>query len=278
MLFFPQVGSYSRSGCSEEFDCVLPWASTRCISGSGSRGFWDALGDAVETLADGARQQRREIGFGEKEGITLAEIAAQGLRAVATAVNNFEPWAPFLELGSQLGSAHSFGHHHIGKQQVDFAIELVPDTQGFGAGPGLEHPVGLAFEKVADELAQHLLVFDHQDGFFTAADRLGHHGSLGGGLGGTSGGGEIDLERGADANLAGDFGPALVLFDDAVNGGQAQTGALANLFGSKERLENPVQRLPVHAAAAVGNRKTNEIADPRVGMLRNVGGTDRREE
>src|ERR1035441_4581750 len=238
------------------------------------RRFESALGDAVEALADGARQLRREIGFGEKEGFPLAEIAAQGFRTVAAAVNDFEPWATFLELDSQLGSAHSFGHHHIGKQQVDFAIELVPDAQSFGPGTGLEHSVGLAFEKVADELAQHLLVFDHQDGFFAAADGLQNHGSLGGGLGGALGGGEIDLECGADADLAGDFGPALVLFDDAINGGQPQAGALADLFGGKERLEKPVQRLPVHAAAAVRNPQTNQKAASRVGLLRHVGVID----
>jgi len=50
---------------------------------------------------------------------------------------------------------------------------------------------------------------------------------------------EVDPELRAQAGLALHFDPALVLFDDAVDGGQAQAGALAHSLGGEERIEDP---------------------------------------
>ena len=48
---------------------------------------------------------------------------------------------------------------------------------------------------------------------------------------------EKDAERGAVAQLALDFDPALMLLDDAINRRQPQAGALADFLGGEERLE-----------------------------------------
>ena len=53
------------------------------------------------------------------------------------------------------------------------------------------------------------------------------------------------------ADLARDFHPALMLFQDAVNSGQAETGAFADFFGGKEWFEDAPERGRVHALAGV---------------------------
>ena len=46
-----------------------------------------------------------------------------------------------------------------------------------------------------------------------------------------------NLELGPDSRLSGDFNPAVVLLDDAIDCRQSQTHALAYRFGREERLE-----------------------------------------
>ena len=52
--------------------------------------------------------------------------------------------------------------------------------------------------------------------------------------------------------LAGYFDPALMLFDDAIDGRQAEPGALAGFLGGKERFENPRQIFRVDARPGIG--------------------------
>ena len=71
---------------------------------------------------------------------------------------------------------------------------------------------------------------------------------------------QIDLERGAAAHFAVDVDVAAGLLDDAVDGGQAQAGALARPLGGEERLEDLRLRGRVHAAAGVAHRQHHVAA------------------
>ncbi len=64
-------------------------------------------------------------------------------------------------------------------------------------------------------------------------------------------GGKINLEDGALARLAVAGDEAAVALDDGQGGGQAQPGALAQLLGGEERLENPLLDFPGHSRPGV---------------------------
>ena len=85
-----------------------------------------------------------------------------------------------------------------------------------------------------------------------------------GGFGRLGDAGEKNGEGGAGAGLALDGDPALMLLDDAIDGGQAQAGALADFLGGEKRLEQMAQRLVVHAQAGVGDAQADEM--PRAGL------------
>src|ERR1035437_3308620 len=70
----------------------------------------------------------------------------------------------------------------------------------------------------------------------------------------------------AVAGLAVDFNPALMLFDDAVDGGQAEAGALAHFLGGEERFKNALERAVIHAAAGVGHGQHDKLAGPELGV------------
>ena len=73
--------------------------------------------------------------------------------------------------------------------------------------------------------------------------------SGGGALTGSLLAGKEDVEGAALADFAADFDPALVLLDNAIDGGQAQAGAFADFLGGEERLEDAGHGGGVHAAA-----------------------------
>ena len=64
----------------------------------------------------------------------------------------------------------------------------------------------------------------------------------------------------AFAGGAGDFDPAFVLLDDAIDGRQPQSGAFANFLGREEGLEDPIQNRLVHAATGVCHGQANHSA------------------
>ena len=66
--------------------------------------------------------------------------------------------------------------------------------------------------------------------------------------------------------------PALVLLDDAIDGGQAQAGAAVQFLGGEERLENPAQVLRRDAAAGVAEGQADVAARGRLGVLMRGGG------
>src|SRR5208282_3280863 len=84
---------------------------------------------------------------------------------------------------------------------------------------------------------------------------------------------EEDLKSGPLADLALDFNPPLVLFDNAIDGGEAQAGSLAELLGGKEGLEDPPQILGWDATAGVADAETDEGAGPCFGVFWQPTGT-----
>jgi len=57
-----------------------------------------------------------------------------------------------------------------------------------------------------------------------------------------------------------DVDEAVVIFDDAVNGGQAQPGAPAHFFGGEKRLKNPFPGFLIHSDAVVGDGYPDKAA------------------
>ena len=78
--------------------------------------------------------------------------------------------------------------------------------------------------------------------------------------------GKENGEGGAGAGLAFDDDPALMLLDNAIDGGQAQAGALADFLGGEKRLEEMAQGGVVHAAAGVGDAQADEMAGAGFGI------------
>src|SRR5208282_1643452 len=67
--------------------------------------------------------------------------------------------------------------------------------------------------------------------------------------------GEIDLKRRSVSRFTVDQDVSGALLDNAVYGGQAQTGAFAHLFGGEEGLEDARHGSRVHAAAGITDRE-----------------------
>ena len=126
----------------------------------------------------------------------------------------------------------------------------LPDFQGFRAGTGLQDTIAKAFEEQTGDRAQGLFIFDQQDGF-VAAGRLGLRRPVVQSRAGTFQGREVDSECGADANLTGHLDPTLVLLDNAIDGGEAQTGAFADSFCREEGFEDAGHVFRGNAGAGV---------------------------
>ena len=99
--------------------------------------------------------------------------------------------------------------------------------------------IALDLEHLNHHLAQGLFIFGHEDGFAPGAQR-GVHGRLRF-LGWLLARRKIDAESGALIRFALHLQPALMLPDNAEDGGQAQAGAFAGGFGGEERFKDPVE-------------------------------------
>src|SRR5689334_5651689 len=115
---------------------------------------------------------------------------------------------------------------------------LAPNIERLDSGTGFQYPVAALFEDHLRQITQHRLIFDHQNSLLAPphpcdsrrlglpdSDRLRARR-------------EIKSERATCSNLAGDFNPALMLFDDAVHGGQTEARTFAHFFRSEEWFED----------------------------------------
>src|SRR5258708_24511762 len=71
---------------------------------------------------------------------------------------------------------------------------------------------------------------------------------------------EIDFEAGAAAGSGVDVDEAAALLDDAVDGGETETSALAGFLGGEERLEDAGLSGGVHAVGSVGDGDDHEVS------------------
>src|SRR6185369_972439 len=125
--------------------------------------------------------------------------------------------------------------------------------------------ITVAGENIDHELAHRLFVFDQQDGFVAAADRNGFEiGSEGNRR--LVGARQINMEGGADVQLAFDFNPALMLFNDAEYGCQAEAGAATDFLGGKERFENVRKVRRGNAFTGVPYRQADKVARTTLGF------------
>ena len=170
------------------------------------------------------------------------------------------------KLLGQLLSADADRHDHVGEQQRDAFVMRVPGGEGFESIACLEDFVAIFFQAALDDGAHGRFVLDEENGF-----RPTGHGALIGARvacgRGAARGRQVDLEGRALPELALHFDPALMLFDDAVNGGESQTGALAKFLRGKERLEEAAQGHIVHAQSAVGDGERDESSGPSLGRV-----------
>ena len=143
------------------------------------------------------------------------------------------------------------GHDHIGQQQVHFSLAGLPYFQGFHAGFRLQNAIIIFLEHLGHEFAEHRLILHQQDGFPPAARDLERFILVVRLDGNRVQRGKENAEGGALADFAGHLHPALMLFRDAVNGGQPQAGAAADFLRGKERFKDARERFCVHAAAGV---------------------------
>src|SRR5271157_3148215 len=73
--------------------------------------------------------------------------------------------------------------------------------------------------------------------------------------------GQINLERGAGAQLTVHRNVTTALFDDTVNHGEAKPGPLPFFFRSEERLEDLFPRDGVHSNAGIAHSEANVGAE-----------------
>src|SRR5260370_42347524 len=77
---------------------------------------------------------------------------------------------------------------------------------------------------------------------------------------------EINSKRCALPRFAVYVDKPIVLFYDAKHGGQAEPRALAHLFGSEERFEDPLDGRRFHPNACVGHREQTAAARSHGGV------------
>ena len=75
------------------------------------------------------------------------------------------------------------------------------------------------------------------------------------------------MERRALLHFAGHADVAARLLDDAIDRGQPQSGAVANILRREERLEESAERVTVHADATVADRQTHVSSRLRLRLI-----------
>jgi hypothetical protein len=157
--------------------------------------------------------------------------------------------------------------------------------QRLDAGAGLVHLVAAGFEHAFAAAPHRLLILDQQHHGRAAGQILGSvrarlcgsarrtlgSSPAGGGLGFGRGGGllrlvldmarQVDAESGALAHFGFGIDIAARLLDDAIDHRQPEPGALADILGGEERLENLFHHLRRDSRALVGNLDQHVVAD-----------------
>jgi hypothetical protein len=149
----------------------------------------------------------------------------------------------------EFGAADA-GHDEIGEEEVDVGGVEAADAQGFFAVLRGEDEIALGNEIAADGFAEGFFVFHEENGFVAFGVRSCGDGAS---VGERSlvRDGKKNFEFGAGVGFAEDADGAAMLFDDAVDGGEAEAGAFAGNFGGEERFEDVRFGFGTHAGAGV---------------------------
>ena len=203
------------------------------------------------------------------------EDAAVGddVGGVAGHVDALEAGAGFQELVGELVAVHA-GHDDVGEEEVDGAVVGGGEAEGgCGVGSG-EYAVAQGAEHGFGDGEDGGFVLDEENGFLSGGGGGGGWGVLGGRFGAVFEAGEADAERAAAAGPAVDVDEALVLLDDAVDGGEAEAGAEADGFGGEEGFESVGDGVGVHAAAIVADGEAGICAGDAAGIFGAEGFVD----
>ncbi len=209
-------------------------------------------------------------GFGEELDAEVQDAAVgDDVGGVAGHVKALRGGLQGFNFCGQVAAVH-VGQDDIGQQQVDPAVVVLGQGQGFFGGISDQGLVAQSGEHSAGEFEYRGLVLDHQDGLSPAGDRLLPF-IFSGGAAGTVMPGQVDLEGRAFLFFAVDIDEAVVLFDDAVDCGQAQSGPFAHLFGGEKGLEDFILGGGVHAAAVVADDQRCELSGCEARVVGAIG-------
>ena len=170
-------------------------------------------------------------------------IIAGGFHGVPAALDDFKAGFFRLEPFRQFPPADSAGHDHVGNQQVNGGLMFLPDGQGIHPGNGFVNPIPVTLQHGAHQPPNGDFIFDEQDrlGAPLRGSRCLGFGQSGHAFGQT---GQVDVENSSRVDVAFHVNPAVVLLDDAKNGGQPQTGAFAHFLGGEKRFEDVAANAP----------------------------------
>ena len=224
-------------------------------------------------MADLARQGVAGIGLAEQFHARIqAPPVHDRVLGIARGEQHRDVRQALARLLRQLRAAQGARHHDVGEQQVDVDA-AVDHGQGRGGVAGAQHPVAQVGQHVDHGQAHLLVVLDHQHGLVAAGRRLRQ--LLAGVVLGLQRAWQVDLDRGAFADLAVDLDVAARLLDQAVHHRQPQARALALGLGREEGLEGLVDDFLRHAAAGVAHGQQHVLAGRDLRVRGAVGGVQR---
>ena len=172
-------------------------------------------------------------------------------------------------------TADAARHHEIGEQEIDRALGLLEQRGRARSVLGLDDLVPPAEQPPADHRANLGFVLDdehrlagarreHRPGLVLEHDGARHRGRL-------------DLrarqehaERRAFPDLRLELDAAVVLLDDAEHRREAEAGALADVLGREERLEDVLARDVVDAGAVVDDREADVVTGRDIELAREL--------
>src|SRR5258708_6904162 len=153
---------------------------------------------------------------------------------------------------SQLASTH-VRHYDVGNCQMDRRSVILAHRQGIDAVSGFQHRIAAKPEELGGCPAQGLLILDQQHGLCSPehrfnplvrdcrGNRLLLHAR------------QVDFEYGTHSSFAVGPDESMILFDDAIHCGQAESRAFAERFGGEEGLKNVRQVLSGNTVARIGH-------------------------
>jgi hypothetical protein len=164
-------------------------------------------------------------------------------------------------------------HYHVGEEEVDVPPVVAQHGEGFDPIPRLQDPVAVPAQDLVGQLAHQRLVLDQQDRLRSAPSRRARR-VLPREVGLGVVGGEVDGERAPRAGLAGDEHLAAALRHDAVDGREAEAGAVSRPLGREERLEDPLLDVAAHADARVPDGERDVAPGLELGPVPHAAAAD----